>query len=90
MIKWSASLHNPRMFSTSTLGNDIRNGSIPRCENVIVEVELAVPICLLEDPTYPLFLCLMKEFANVGKDDIAEFLGFRLSLARMVIERAFD
>ena len=41
------------MFSTSTLINDIRNGSIPRFEKVIVEGELAVPICLLGDPAYP-------------------------------------
>ena len=31
MIKWPRSVHDARMFSTSILSNDIRNGSIPRC-----------------------------------------------------------
>ena len=85
-IKWPGSVHDARMFSTSTLSNDIRNGSIPRFEKVLIE---AVPICLLGDPAYPLLPCLMKEFANGGKDESEEFFGFRLSSAWMVIECAF-
>ena len=77
------------MFSTSTLSNDIRNGSIPRLEKVIVEGELAVPICLLGDPAYPLMPCVMEEFRNREKDESEEFFGFRLSLARMEIECTF-
>ena len=77
------------MFSTSTLCNDIQNGSIPRCEKVIVGGEPAVPICLLGDLAYPLLPCLMKEFANGGKDKSAEFFGFCLFSAQMVIECAF-
>ena len=37
MIKWPGSVDNARMFSTSTLSNNIRNGSIPRCEKVVVQ-----------------------------------------------------
>ena len=37
MIKWPGSVDDARMFSTSTLSNDIRNGSFSRCEKVIVE-----------------------------------------------------
>ena len=77
------------MFSASTLCNDIKNGSIPRCEKVNVGGEPAVPICLLGDPAYPLLPCLMKVFANGGKDESEEFFGFCLSSARMVIECAF-
>ena len=77
------------MFSTSTLSNDIRNRSIPRCKKVIVEGEPAVPICLLGGPAYPLLPCLMKEFVNGGKGESEEFFGFRLSSTRMVIECAF-
>ena len=89
MIKWPGSVQDTHMFSTSTLSNDIRNGSIPRCEKVIVEGEPAVPICLLGDPAYPLLSCLMKESANGGKESSEDFFGFRLSAARMVIEFAF-
>ena len=79
MIKSPRSVHHARMFSTSTLSNYIQNGSILRCEKVIVEGEPAVPICLLGDPAYSLLLCLMKELANRGKDESEEFFGFRLS-----------
>ena len=87
MIKWPGSVHDARLFSTSTLSNDIRNGI--RCEKVIAEGEPAVRICLLGDPVYPLFPCLMKKFANGGAHESGEFFGFRWSSARMVIECAF-
>ena len=89
MIKWPGSVHDAFMFSTSALSNDIQNGSIPRSEKVIVEREPAVPICLLGEPTYPLWPCLMKVYANGGKNESEEFFGFRLSSAQMVIECAF-
>ena len=47
MIKWPGRVYDARMFSTSTLSNDIRNGSIPRCEKVIIKGEPASPTCLL-------------------------------------------
>ena len=79
MIKSPRSVHHARMFSTSTLSNDIQNGSILRCEKVIVEGEPAVPIYLLGDPAYSLLLCLMKELANRGKDESEESLVFAYS-----------
>ena len=89
MIKWPGRVYDARMFSTSTLSNDIRNGRIPRLEKVIIKGEPAVPTCLLGDLAYSLLSCLMKEFANGGKDESEEFFGFHLSLVRMVIECAF-
>ena len=37
MIKLPENVNDARMFSTYTLNSDIRNGSIPRCQKVIVE-----------------------------------------------------
>ena len=76
MIKWPGSAHYGRMFSTSALSNDIRNGSIPRCKRCIVAGEPAVPICLLGNPAYPLLPCFMKEFANGGKTSLKNYLVF--------------
>ena len=89
MIKYPEIVHDARMFSTSTLSNDIHNGSIPRCKKVIVDSEPTVPFLLLGDPAYLLLSYLMKEFTNGGKDESEEFFGFHLSSARMVIECAF-
>ena len=78
MIKWPEIVHDACMFSISTLSNDIRNGSIPRCEKVIVEGDPAVPFCLLGDPAYLLLPCSMKEFTNGGKGESEELFGFHL------------
>ena len=58
------------------LSNDIRNGSIPRWKRCIVAGEPAVPICVLENPAYPLLPCLMIEFANGGKTRLKNYLVF--------------
>ena len=46
-------------------------------------------ICNLGDPVYPLLPFLMKEFPKGGKNEREQYLGYRLSSARMVIENAF-
>ena len=65
------------------------NGVISSCKKVIVESEQEVPVCLLGDPSYPLLPYLMKEFAKGGRTAQEEFVGYRHSLARMVVECAF-
>ena len=64
------------MFGNSALNGMFRNGTIPKCERIIVEGEPAVPVC-------------MKEFSKGGKNSSERFFGQRLSSARAVIECAF-
>ena len=87
--KWSGCEHDAQVFSNSSINKKLRNGSIPRCEKVIVQNETPVPVCLLGYPTCPLLPFLMKEFANGEKNQSEQFYGFRLSSARMVIECPF-
>ena len=67
-----------------------RDGTIPKCERIIVEGEPAVPACILGDPAYPLLPLLMKEFSKQGKNSNGRFFGQHLSSARMVIECIFE
>ena len=89
VIKWPGSVHDARVFSTSSINEKFREGSIPPCKKVIVEGMPAIPICILGDAAYPLLPYVMKEFANNGKNEMEQFFGWRLSSARMVIECAF-
>ena len=66
-----------------------RDGSIPKCERIIAEGELEVPVSILGDPAYPLLPFLMNEFLKGGKNSSERFFGQRLSSARMVIECTF-
>ena len=59
------------------------------CSKIIVEGEDPVHVCTLGDPAYPLLPFLMKEFVNGGSNVKEQFLGFKLSSARVVIECTF-
>ena len=67
----------------------LRNEVIPKCEKVIVDGEISVPVCILREPTYPLLPFETKEYPNGGKDHREKFFGYKLSSARIVIENAF-
>ena len=56
---------------------------------MIVDGKDPVQICILGDPAYPLLPYVMKEFPNGGSTPKEQFFGYRLSLARMMIECAF-
>ena len=63
-IKCPGCVHDARDFSNSSINTKLRNGSIPKCEKVIVQNEPPVPVWILGDPNYMLSFFLMKEFAN--------------------------
>ena len=77
------------MFGNSASNGVFRDGTIPKCERIIVDGEPALPVCIFGDPAYPLLPFLMKEFSKGGKNSRERFFGQRLSSARMVIECAF-
>ena len=66
------------------------NGTIPKCERIIVKGGPTVPVCIFGDSAYPLLPFLMKEFSKGGKSSSERFFFCRrLSSAGMVIECAF-
>ena len=89
VVKWPGSVHDARMFANSNINNLLRTGGIPPCHKRIVEDEVAVPVCILGDPAYPLLPFVMKEFPGGGNTVQEQFFGWRLSSARIVIECAF-
>ncbi len=82
-------MHDARIFANSSINKMLRDGDIPQCPREIVEGEIAVPVCLLGDPAYPLLPFLMKEFASAGTNVKEEYFGWQLSSGRIVIECAF-
>ena len=58
------------MFGNSAFNGMFRDGTIPKCERIIVEGEPAVLVCILGDPAYPLLQFLMKEFSK-GERNLA-------------------
>ena len=49
------------------------NGTIPKCERIIVKGGPTVPVCILGDSAYPLLPFLMKEFSKGGKSSSERF-----------------
>ena len=74
LIKWSATVHNARMFRNSVLNRMFGDGTIPKCKRIIVKGEPAVPVCILEDPPYHLLQFFMKECSKGGKNSSECFL----------------
>ena len=75
MIKWRGSIYDARMFGNSALTGIFRNETIPNCERIIAEGEPAVPVCILEDTTYPLLPFWTKEFSKGANNSRELFFG---------------
>ena len=87
--KWLGNIHNSRIFLQSNLKQKLRNKFVPSCKKQIIESEMKVTTCILEDLSYPLLPFLMKKYPKGGKDEREQYLCYRLSSARMVIENVF-
>ena len=72
------------MFGNSALNKMIRDGTISKCERIIVEWGHAVSVCVLGDPAYSFLPFLMNKFLK-GEKNSSE----RSSSAGMVIDCAF-
>jgi hypothetical protein len=89
VVKWPGSVHDARMFSNSKINHLFRQNENFKCLEQIVDDEDPVPVCILDDPAYPLLPFLMKDFPGGGNTVQQQYFGWRLSSARMVIECAF-
>ena len=89
VVRWPGSVHDARIWSNSSINESLKSGAIPLCPKEIVLGESPVNICILGDPAYPLLPYLMKEFTAGGNTVEEQFLCYRLSSARMVVECAF-
>ena len=67
----------------------LRNRVIPKCEEVIADGEITLPVSILADPAYPLLNFVIKKYSKGGKDDHEKFFSYKISSARIVIENAF-
>ena len=65
------------------------NKVIPKCEEIIADGEITVPVSILADPVYPLLPFVIKKYPKEGKDDHEKFFRYKTSSARIVIENAF-
>ena len=79
LMKWPGSVHDSRIFLQSNLNQKLRNKFVPSCERQIVEGEVKVPICILEERVHPFLPFLMKEYPKGGKNERKQYFGYRLS-----------
>ena len=70
----------PEYFQIHRKITKLLDGSTRHRKKVIFERRPAVPICILEDPAYPLLPFLMKEFANGGRIKKNSFRGIAYRL----------
>ena len=81
---WPGSVHDSRIFLLSTVNNMLMNEEvIPKCEKVIVDGEIPVPVCIHGDPAYPILPFIMTEHPKGGKDDREKLFDYKLLKMRL-------
>lgn len=68
----------------SAMNMKLRNEGVAPWMKVIVDGEQEVPVCLLDDPAYPLLPYFMKEFGKGGNTTQEKFFAYRLSSTKIV------
>ena len=89
VVKWPGSVHDSRIFLRSIVNNMLKSEVVAKCEKILVDSEISVPVYILRDPAYPLLPFVMKQYPKRGKDDRENFFGYKLSSARIDIKNPF-
>ena len=88
---WPGRAHDSRVFGRSQIGNLITEGRlIPDDSNLrrVIDNHVIEPF-LIGDPAYPISKNLMKNYPGSNLTSEKEHFNYRLSRARIQIERAF-
>lgn len=88
---WPGRAHDARVFGRSKIGEKVKEGRlVPATENLarVIDTHVIEPF-LIGDPAYPLSQHLMKNYPGSNLPQEKENFNYRLSRARIQIERAF-
>ena len=87
----SLEVYTSSVISKLCINRELKNGTAPLCECVIVPGQEPVPVCFSGGAAYLPLPFLIKEFASCGKNSSEHYCGHRLLLkARIVIENSFS
>ncbi|XP_030854170.1 protein ALP1-like [Strongylocentrotus purpuratus] len=89
LVGWPGCVHDARVLSNSSLYQKAQAGTLLPLQTKEIE-GVQVPLFVIGDPAYPLLPWMMKGYADCGRlTPRQQNFNYRLSRARMVVERAF-